>query len=150
VKSAGERQAEVSAVLGSTLSRLSDITIVVLVTTIASVIALMMAAVWQGRGRFNSLISIGMGFGQFARMIFYESGTVLLGGCLIGLAAGLTGQYLIDGWLHHTTGSPVQYAPAWQLGLRTLMVALGISLAASLAAVLRINGSQPRAAFSMQ
>jgi putative ABC transport system permease protein len=150
VKSAGERQAEVSAVLGSTLSRLNDITIVVLVTTIASVIALMMAAVWQGRGRFNSLISIGMGFGQFARMIFYESGTVLLGGCLIGLAAGLTGQYLIDGWLHHTTGSPVQYAPAWQLGLRTLMVALGISLAASLAAVLRINGSQPRAAFSMQ
>jgi putative ABC transport system permease protein len=150
VQSAGERQAEVGAVLGSTLSRLNDITIVVLVTTIASVIALMMAAVWQSRGRFNSLISIGMGFGQFARMIFYESGTVLLGGCLIGLAAGLAGQYLIDGWLHHTTGSPVRYAPAWQLGLRTLIIALGISLAASLAAVLRINGSQPRAAFSMQ
>ncbi len=150
VKSTGERRAEVSAVLGSTLSRLNDTTIVVLVTTIASVIALMMAAVWQGRARFNSLISIGMGFGQFARMIFYESGTVLLGGCLIGLAAGLTGQYLIDGWLHHTTGSPVSYAPAWQLGVRTLIIALGISLAASLAAVLRINGSQPRAAFSMQ
>lgn len=150
VKSTGERRAEVSAVLGSTLSTLNDTTIVVLVTTIASVIALMMAAVWQGRARFNSLISIGMGFGQFARMIFYESGTVLLSGCLIGLAAGLTGQYLIDGWLHHTTGSPVQYAPAWQLGVRTLIIALGISLAASLAAVLRINGSQPRAAFSMQ
>jgi putative ABC transport system permease protein len=150
VQTAGERRAEVDSVLGSTLSRLNEITIVVLVTTIASVIALMMAAVWQGRGRFNSLISIGMGSSQFARMIFYESGAVLLGGCLIGLAAGLAGQYLIDGWLHHTTGAPVEYAPAWQLGLRTLIIALGISLAASLAAVARINGSQPKAAFSMQ
>ena len=47
-KSAGQRRAEVSAVLGSTLSRLNDTTIVVLIATIASVIALMMAAVWQG------------------------------------------------------------------------------------------------------
>jgi putative ABC transport system permease protein len=150
VQSADERRAEVSAVLGSTLSRLSATTIVVIVTTIVSVIALMMAAVWQGRARFNSLISIGMGFGQFARLIFYESGIVLLGGCLIGVAAGLTGQYLIDGWLAHTTGSPVHYAAAWLLGARTLAIALAISLAASLAAVIRINGSQPRAAFSMQ
>jgi len=150
VKSSGERQSEVSAVLGSTLSRLDDITIVVLVTTIASVIALMMAAVWQGRARFNSLISIGMGPSQFARLIFYESGLMLLGGCAIGLLAGLLGQDLIDGWLARTTGSPVHYSPAWQLALLTLVIALAISLVASLIAVLRINATQPRAAFSMQ
>ncbi len=150
VQSTSERRAEVSAVLGSTLSRLNAITIVVIVTTIASVIALMMAAVWQGRARLHSLISIGMGFGQFARLIFYESGTVLLAGCAIGVSAGLVGQYLIDGWLSHTTGSPVHYAAAWLLGARTLAIALLISLAASLAAVVRINGSQPRAAFSTQ
>ena len=40
---------------------------------------------------------------------------MLLGGCLIGLLAGLGGQYLIDGWLARTTGSPVHYSPAWQL-----------------------------------
>ncbi len=148
VQTAGQRRAEVSAVLGSTLSRLNDITIVVLITAIASVIALMMAAVWQGRRRFHSLISIGMSSGQFARLIFYESGTVLLGGCAIGAAAGLAGQYLIDGWLAHTTGSPVQFDPAWQLGLRTLLIAAVISLAASLIAVVRIGGLQPKAAFS--
>jgi putative ABC transport system permease protein len=150
VKSSSERQSEVSSVLGSTLSRLNEITIVVLVTTIASVIALMMGAVWQGRARFNSLISIGMGPTQFARLIFYESGLMLLGGCVIGLLAGLLGQYLIDGWLARTTGSPVHYSPAWELALLTLAVALAISLAASLIAVLRINATQPRAAFSMQ
>jgi putative ABC transport system permease protein len=150
VKSSSERQDEVSAVLGSTLSRLNDITIIVLITTIASVIALMMAAVWQGRARFNSLISIGMGATQFARLIFYETGITLLGGCVIGVLAGLLGQYLIDGWLASTTGSPVHYSPAWELGLLTLAIALAISLVASLIAVLRINATQPRAAFSME
>jgi putative ABC transport system permease protein len=147
-QSAGERRAEVSAVLGSTLSRLNDTTIVVIVTTIASVLALMMAAVWQGRARLDSLVSIGMSIGQLARLLFYESGIVLLAGCLIGVAGGLTGQYLIDVWLRHTTGSPVHYAAAWPVGVRTLAIALAISLAASLSAVVRIGGAQPRAAFS--
>jgi putative ABC transport system permease protein len=150
VNTVDERQAEVSAVLGSTLSRLTDTTIVVLITTITSAIALMMAAVWQGRDRFNSLISIGMDFGQFARLVCYESGTVLLSGCLLGVAAGLTGQYLIDGWLHHTTGAPVHFTPAWGLALRTLAIAVGISLAASLIAVLRIAGVQPKAALATE
>lgn len=150
VQTVAQRRAEVSAVLASTLSRLSDTTIVVLVTTIASVIALMMAAVWQSRGRFNSLISIGMSFGQLVRLIFYESGTVLLGGCAIGIAAGLAGQYLIDGWLHQTTGSPVQFSPAWQLGLRTAAVALAISLVASLIAGARAIRFHASAAFSTE
>ena len=150
VKSSSERQSEVSAVLGSTLSRLDDITIVVLITTIASVIALMMAAVWQGRARFNSLISIGMGATQFAQLIFYETGITLLGGCVIGVLAGLLGQEEIDGWLARTTGSPVHYSPAWELALLTLAIALAISLVASLIAVLRINATAPRAAFSME
>jgi putative ABC transport system permease protein len=149
-QTSAQRRAEVSAVLGSTLSRLNDTTLVVLVTTLASVVALMMAAVWQSRGRFNSLISIGMSFGQFARLIFYECGIVLLGGCAIGIAAGLTGQYLIDGWLHHTTGSPVRFAPAWQLGARTAAVAVAIALVASLAAALRAVGFQPREAFATE
>jgi putative ABC transport system permease protein len=150
VKSSSERQSEVSAVLGSTLSRLNEITIVVLITTIASVIALMMSAVWQGRARFNSLISIGMGATQFGQLIFYETGITLLDGCVIGVLAGLLGQDLIDRWLARTTGSPVHYSPAWELGLLTLAIALAISVAAALIAVLRINPTHPRAAFSMR
>jgi putative ABC transport system permease protein len=148
VKTAAERRSEVSAVLGSTLSRLNDTTIVVLIATVASVIALMIAAIWQRRGRLNSLMSIGMSTSQFARLVSYETGSVLLSGCVIGIAAGLVGQYLIDGWLHHTTGASVHFAPAWQLGLRTLAIAAGISLLASLIAVAQTAGFQPRAAFS--
>lgn len=150
VETVEERRSEVSAVLGSTLSRLNDTTIVVLVAAIASVIALMIAATRQRRGRLDSLMSIGMSFGQFARLIFYESGSVLIAGCIIGMTAGLTGQFLIDGWLHRTTGSPVRFTPAWQLGLRATAIAAAISIGASLIAAIQTIRFQPRTAFSTE
>jgi putative ABC transport system permease protein len=148
VQTAGERRSEVSAVLGSTLSRLNETTIVVLVATIASVIALMVAAISQRRNRLDSLMSIGWSASQFVRLIFYESGSLLLCGSLIGMTAGLAGQYLIDGWLHHTTGSPVTFTPAWQLGLRTVLIVAGISVIASMIVVIQTSRLQPRTAFA--
>ena len=150
VETADERRSEVSSVLGSTLARLNDTTIVVLVAAVLSVIALMIAAIWQRRERLDSLMSIGMSTGQLTRLIFFESGSVLLAGCLIGMAAGLVGQDLIDGWLHQTTGSPVTFNPAWQLGLRTIAIATGISLLASSATIAQTGRYQPRASFSTE
>jgi putative ABC transport system permease protein len=150
VETAQERRSEVSAVLGSTLSRLKDTTIVVLIAAIASVIALMIAATRQRRGRLNSLMSIGMSFGQFARLILYESGTMLIAGCIIGMAAGLTGQYLIDGWLHQTTGSPVKFTPAWQSGLRAIAIAAAISIVASIITAIQTARARPQAVFSTE
>lgn len=148
VQTLGERRSEVSAVLGSTLSRLNDTTIIVLIVTITSVIALMVAAIWQMQARLDSLKLIGMSFPQFARLIFYESGSVLISGCLIGIATGIAAQYLIDGWLHQTTGASVHFTPAWQLGLRIVAIAAGISLLASMIAVIQTAGPRPRSAFS--
>jgi putative ABC transport system permease protein len=150
VQSAGERRAEVSAVLGSTLSRLNDTTFVVLIATAASVIALMLAAVWQRRGRLDSLTSIGMSFAQLARLIFYESGLPLLCGAAIGIAAGLLGQDLIDRWLAQSTGSPVQFSPAWQLGLRTAAIVAVIALVASMVAVARSATLEPTSALAAE
>jgi hypothetical protein len=52
--------------------------------------------------------------------------------------------------LHQTTGASVRYAPAWQLGLRTIAIAGVISALATLIAVIQSGGSQPRAAFSTE
>ncbi len=142
--------AEVSAVLGSTLSRLNDTTFVVLIATGASVIALMLAAVWQRRARLDKLTSIGMSFTQLARLVFYESGLPLSCGAAIGIAAGLLGQDLIDRWLAHSTGSPVQFSPAWQLGLRTAAIVTVIALVASLVAVSRSAALEPTAALATE
>jgi ABC-type antimicrobial peptide transport system permease subunit len=135
-------------VLGSTLSRLSDTTLVVLIATVFSVIALMLSAIWQRREKLALMISEGWSFGQLARLIFLESGSVLLGGGLIGMAAGLIGQYLIDGWLQQSTGASVTFAPAWQLGLRTLAIVAAISLLATLIAVVRTTKFQVQAVIS--
>jgi len=88
--------------------------------------------------------------GQLTRLIVYESGTVLLLGCLIGLVSGLIGQYLVDAWLHHSTGSPVHFVAAWQLGLRTIVIACVISIATAVVAVLRTIITGPKAAFSTE
>ncbi|HEY4810962.1 MAG TPA: FtsX-like permease family protein [Solirubrobacteraceae bacterium] len=150
VETVDERHAEVSSVLGSTLARLNDTTIVVLIAAVLSVIALMIAAIWQRRERLDSLMSIGMSTGQLTRLIFFESASVLLVGCLIGMAAGLVGQDLIDGWLHQTTGSPVTFNPAWQIGLRTIVIATGISVLACGATITQTSRYQPRASFSTE
>jgi putative ABC transport system permease protein len=150
VQTAEERQSQVSTVLGSTLSRLDQTSAVVLVAAIATVVAMMISAVWQRRGRLDALIAIGMSFSQLARLVFYESGCVLLGGCLIGMASGIFGQYLVDSWLRYSTGSPIKFAAAWPLGLRTILIAVVISIVAATFAVLRTVGFQPKAAFSTE
>jgi putative ABC transport system permease protein len=147
VKTVVERRHEVSSVLGSTLSRLNDTTLVVLIATIASITALIVAAISQRRGRLDSLLSIGMSFSQFVRLIFYESGSMLLTGCSIGFAVGLLGQGLVDRWLRHTTGAPVHFSPAWDIGFRTILITAAITLAASAGAVLKAIRLEPRAVF---
>ncbi|HTB50292.1 MAG TPA: ABC transporter permease, partial [Solirubrobacteraceae bacterium] len=137
VQTAAQRRSEVSAVLGSTLSRLSETTIVVLIVTVFSVIALMLSAIWQRRARLLALKATGWSELQIGRLIFLESGSVLLCGCVIGIVFGLIGQYLIDGWLRGATGASVKFDPAWVLGLRTLLIVAAISLLATLIAMLR-------------
>jgi len=121
-----------------------------LIAAIATVIAMMISAVWQRRGRLDALMSIGMNTSQLARLMFYESGCVLLGGCLIGMASGILGQYLVDSWLQRSTGSPIQFAAAWQLGIRVIALAAAISAATATIAVLRTVGVQPKSAFSTE
>ena len=148
VQTADERQSQVSAVLGSTLSRLNQTSTIVLAAAIATVIAMMISSIWQRRGRLDALTSMGMSSGQLARLVFYESGCVLLGGCVIGLVSGNLGQYLVDRWTQHSAGSPVRFALAWQLGLRTILIAALISIAAAMIAVLRTINFWAKTAFS--
>jgi putative ABC transport system permease protein len=150
VQTAEERQIQVSTVLGSTLSRLDQTSAIVLIAAIVTVVAMMISTVWQRRGRLDALISMGMSFNQLARLVFYESGCVLLGGCLIGVISGIVGQFLVDSWLRHSTGSPVVFAAAWSLGLRTILIAIAISITAAMVAVLRTVGFRPKTAYSTE
>lgn len=148
VQTAEERQKQVSTVLGSTLSRLDQTSVIVLAAAIATVIAMMISSIWQRRVRLDALISMGMSSAQLARLVFYESGCVLLVGCLLGVVSGNLGQYLVDRWTQQSAGSPVRFALAWQLGLRTILIASLISIAAAMIAVLRTISFRPKTIFS--
>jgi putative ABC transport system permease protein len=148
VQSGAGRRSEVSSVLGSTLERLNATTIVVLIVTIVSVITLMASAIWQRRDVLESLTSLELGTGQFARLVGYESGSMLLSGCLVGVGAGLLGQYLIDGWLHATTGASLRYAPAWGLSVRTMLIAVVICLVGSAVVVAQSEITRRQESFS--
>lgn len=150
VQTRAERETEIRTVLGSTLSRLSVTTSIVLIAAIASVVAMMIAAVWQRRGRLDALMSIGMSFAQLARLIFYEGGSMLLSGCLLGLAGGILAQGLADNWAQQVTDTRIHFEPAWQLGARAIVIATGISIIASMFAVIRTVGFEPKAAFSTE
>jgi putative ABC transport system permease protein len=148
VQTREERQTEIRTVLGGTLSRLSVTTTIVLIAAIASIIAMMVAAVWQRRGRLDALLTIGLSYGQLARLVFYESGSTLLAGSLFGLAGGLIAQGLADNWAQRITDTQIRFAPAWQLGLRAIAIATGVSVLASMLAVVRTVSFAPKAAFS--
>jgi ABC-type lipoprotein release transport system permease subunit len=145
-----ERRSEVSAVLGSTLSRLTQTSTIVLIAAIATVLAMMVSAIWQRQGRLDALLSIGMGPWQLARLVFYESGCILIAGCLLGIAAGILGQYLIERWLHYDTGSPIEFAAAWQLGLRATIIASITSIIVATITVLQTFRFRAGATFSTE
>jgi ABC-type lipoprotein release transport system permease subunit len=124
--------------------------VIVLTGAIVSVVAMMVAAAWQRRGRLDALLSIGMSVGQLARLVFYEGGLVLIAGCLIGMISGVIAQGLADNYANRVTDTNIHFVPAWQLGLRTVLIAGGVSIVAAIIAVVRTVGFQPRTAFSTE
>lgn len=148
VETARQRQELITRVLASTLARLRGTVSAVLLAALASVIAMMIAAVWARRQRIDGLIAMGTSSRQLIRLVCYETGTVMIAGCLVGLASGVVGQALIDRWLRASTGSPVRFAAAWEAGVRTLLIACAIVVLASVLTVLRTVRIPARAAFS--
>lgn len=149
-ETAGERRVGVTNTLAEGLTRLNRISNIVLFAAILAVVAVMLAAVSHRRERLDALVSIGMSPGQLTRMLFFEAGLILAIGCLIGMAFGLIGQPLIDKWIHVSTGSPVPFSPAWVLGLRTIGLALLLSVLAAVAAVRLTVRLEPRRAFAAE
>jgi putative ABC transport system permease protein len=117
------------------LSRLGQISALVLISSVLAMAASMAGLVWQRRPRFAALKLHGLGEGQLWGALLLEAGLLLAMGCLAGAAFGLVGQLILDRALGAITGFPVVYETAWQ---RALVVVCLLDLAA--AAVLALPG----------
>jgi putative ABC transport system permease protein len=126
------RQAEavIRSVTNQGLSQFSQISILVLITAILAVVATMAGAIWQRRPRLASLKRLGASRAELVATIYLETGIVVLIGCLLGAAFGLCGQPLATEYVRHSTGFPEIFSPAVWLSMRTLAVAVVLTMLA--------------------
>jgi putative ABC transport system permease protein len=117
------------------LSRLGQISALVLISSVLAMAASMAGVVWQRRPLLAALKLHGLREGELWRALLLETTLLLGAGCLAGAVFGLVGQLFLDQGLRTITGFPLVYEVAWGAALATT---LAVSLAA--AAVLAAPG----------
>jgi putative ABC transport system permease protein len=105
-----ERAAQADALAREGLSRMSQITLLLMIAAGLAMAAAMGAGIWQRRSSLASLRINSFSPWQLRGVLTYESMLVLLTGALTGAIAGIYGHLLIDRFLSLTTGFPVAVA----------------------------------------
>jgi putative ABC transport system permease protein len=129
VQTADERIAQATASAREGLARLGQIAVLLIVGAALAMAAAMSAAIWQRRPALAALRLQGLRPSQLWRIVLAESATIVLTGCLLGAAAGVYGQYLVDRYLRLTTGFPAPFTVASEPALESLLLLLTMALA---------------------
>ncbi len=119
------RATRTSAVAREGLSKLNDISTLLLLAAIIAIAAALTSAIWQRRASLAGLRLSGTAPRRLRRILLTEATLMLTAACLIGAAAGLYGEVIIDSYLRHVTGFPVaRIATGWRpLEIFTLVIA---------------------------
>jgi putative ABC transport system permease protein len=111
------------------LSRLTQISILVLISAILAMAAAMGGMIWQRRPTLAALKVHGFPELELWRALLLESGLLLGTGCLIGAVFGLYGQVLLSRALEAVTGFPVFYSAAALIALGILAAVTAVAIA---------------------
>jgi putative ABC transport system permease protein len=131
VLTAGQRQAEIDAFVGEGLSRLREITTLLLLGAILALATALVSSIRQRRRMLAELRLAGATPERLRGIVMIETALTLGAGCLAGALVGIYGEVLIDRSLAHITGFPVTSLTA---GLRPLEL-FALVMAAVLAIV---------------
>ncbi len=110
VQTSGERAAQADALARQGLSRMSQITLLLMVAAALAMAAAIGAGIWQRRASLASLRLHSFSPWQLRGVLACESVLVLGTGALAGAAAGIYGHLLCDRYLRLTTGFPAPFA----------------------------------------
>ena len=110
VETGTQREASHRAASRSALSRLDQLSALVLIAAVLAMAAATGGVVWQRRVRLASLKLDGFDELTVWRALLLESALLLGTGCLAGALYGLCGQQLLDRALSAVTGFPVVYS----------------------------------------
>jgi putative ABC transport system permease protein len=101
------RAARIEASGGEGLGQLGEIAKLLLAATIVALVAALGSSIWQQRISLASLRLEGTRPAQLRRLLLVEALVMLCAGCITGALAGVYGQLIIDSYLKHVTGFPV-------------------------------------------
>jgi putative ABC transport system permease protein len=107
VSSAHARDGRIETLTSDGLSRLGEISTVLLVAAIFAMASALGSSIWQRRTSLAGLRLAGVRPPRLRRILLTEAALMLGAGCVTGSAAGIYGQVIIDGYLKQVTGFPV-------------------------------------------
>lgn len=110
VQTLAERSDQYHALARQGLTRLSQISTLLLIAAALAMASAMGAAVWQRRRRLAALKVQGFDRWQLWRGLLHETGFILVVGCGVGASLGVCGHALASRWLELTTGYPTEFA----------------------------------------
>jgi putative ABC transport system permease protein len=107
VSSAHEREASIDSLAGEGLSKLGEISTLLVIAAVLALATALTSAIWQRRASLAGLRLAGVRPARLRAILFVESGLMLSAGCLTGALSGLYGELVIDNYLRRVTGFPV-------------------------------------------
>lgn len=132
VQATPQLEAEFQAVLREGLTRLSQISMLLLIASALALAAAMSAVVWERRRLLAAYKLEGIQKRQIGGMLVLEAVSVLAIGCAAGVAVGVYGHLLGNRWLELTTGFPAPFSiqVVQATGLVALVLALSLVIVA--------------------
>lgn len=107
VSTAATREERIDTLTSEGLSRLGEISTVLLIAAVFAMASALGSSIWQRRASLAGLRLAGVRPPRLRRILLTEAGLMLSAGCATGAVAGIYGQVIIDGYLKHITGFPV-------------------------------------------
>jgi putative ABC transport system permease protein len=128
VQTSAERAAQADALAREGLSRLTEISLLLIVAAALAMAAAMGASIWQRRRSLASLRIQSFQPPQLRVILLCESGLVLGTGCLVGALVGTYGHALIGRYLRLVTGFPAPFSVAAPQTIETVAAVVAVAL----------------------
>lgn len=114
VSLASARAARIDGLTSEGLGQLRQVSTMLLLAAIVAMFAALVSSIWQRRAGLAGLRLFGAGTLSLQCILAIEALLILGAGCLTGAVAGIYGQIVIDAFLRHVTGFPLE-SPAASL-----------------------------------
>ncbi len=129
VSTARAREARIDTLTREGLSRLGEISTLLITAAILAMAAALATSIWQRRSALAAMRLSGVRAHRLRRILLTESLLMLSAGCATGAIIGIYGELVIDSYLKHITGFPVAKLAASSRPFEILAIVVAVAMA---------------------